>query len=55
MKPVFLKMPDGRRMRFNTLNEMNKFIEQDEKEERKRKKKLEENIDTTAFKKKEKK
>ena len=39
--PIYLKMPDGRKMNFNTLDEMNDFIDKDEKAQLKQKKKEE--------------
>lgn len=55
MGKIYVRMPDGRKLSFATLEEMNKFLDKDEKEEKKRKKKAEKFIDTSVFKKKDKK
>jgi len=54
--PVFLKMPDGRKINFKSLDEMNKFLDKDDKVQAKVKKKAEDvEFNKTIFEKKYKK
>lgn len=52
-KKIYMRLPDGRKMKFNTLNEMNKFLDNDEKEQIKQKKKIDKaEFNNSIFKKK---